>query len=334
MSSGNYSKDKLCLLSLASREGIGLQTLRKLMDGAAERDVPLAKLCQEPPSRLSRELGVRNAEASAVVAVSSPVREAERILKELRRMHARAVFEGDVDYPPLLSRALAKLAPPVLFVLGDARVLHRPCVGVSGSRTPSPAAQAAAGVFAAREAAAGVTVVSGGAAGVDTIAHSEALDAGATVFVPPVGLARFEWRGTALKELGDGRWCAVSHFPLDAGWKNAHALLRNRIIVALGEALTGFDPRDRGGTWHSCRTALLLGKPLFVVSGAAEPAARRGLKRLLRLGAQQLDSDHMPTAHEFQRLVREYRPPAKGLQAPLFGSSIERTDAEPPTHSR
>jgi len=315
-----YSDEQLSLICLASIEGVGPRTIRRLMRAARSGPTPLADLLGMPAPALVAELGVYAHVAPLVSAVRSPAEAAEQTLEELRALEARPVFEGEEDYPPSLARHLGELAPPVLFLLGDAEVLRRPTVGIAGSRTPSPLAEDAARGFASGEAAAGLAVVSGGAAGIDTVAHHAALWSGATVLVPPLGLARFEFAAALGEGLPQGRWCAVGQFPLRCGWNNAHALIRNRTIVALSDAVVGFDPRDHGGTWHSCRTALQMGKPLFVVCGKAEAPNRRALERLVRLGAQALDPGRMPEAGEFQQLVESYEPPPRPRQWRLFGA--------------
>ena len=115
-----------------------------------------------------------------------------------------------------------------------------------------------------------------------------------------------------------GRWCVLGQFPPEDRWRKRSALIRNRTIVAASDAVVGFEPREVGGTRHSCRIALQMGKPLFVVSGRADPSHRRGMERLVRLGAEALDLGNMPGAADFQQLTREYRPPPESAQLRLF----------------
>jgi predicted Rossmann fold nucleotide-binding protein DprA/Smf involved in DNA uptake len=113
-------------------------------------------------------------------------------------------------------------------------------------------------------------------------------------------------------------WCCIGQFPPHAGWQAAYALIRNRTIVALADAVVAFEPRDRGGTWHSSLNALQMRKPLFVVSAARRGARGRGLQRLVRLGAVALDPRIMPDPDEVDRLAAEYSPPPAVDQLPLF----------------
>jgi predicted Rossmann fold nucleotide-binding protein DprA/Smf involved in DNA uptake len=112
--------------------------------------------------------------------------------------------------------------------------------------------------------------------------------------------------------------CCLGQFPPHAAWQAAYALIRNRSIVALAEAVVAFEPRDTGGTWHSSLNALQMRKPLFIVSSARRGARGRGLQRLVRLGAVALDPRVMPGPEEIDRLAADYSPPAELDQLPLF----------------
>jgi len=110
----------------------------------------------------------------------------------------------------------------------------------------------------------------------------------------------------------------VGQFPPTCGWHTGNGLIRNRTIVALADAVVGFEPRDRGGTWHACLTAVEMKKPLFVVADRRDSACRQSAGRLLRLGAQELSAREAPSAAEFESLVRGWRAPSEPAQAPLF----------------
>jgi len=281
--------DRLCLLCLASTDGIGTATIRRLVEGAREREIALCEAMRRSAVQLRREFGVPPAAASVIEGIEAPLSRAEALLDLLARHGVTVVLEDSPDYPAALLRSLGRTAPPVLFLRGNAGVLARRCVAIVGSRRPSRAAAVAAHNLACVLAKQGTTIVSGGASGIDTVSHRAAMTAGATAVVPPVGILRFRWRGMGREAPGEGAWCIVGQFPPQAGWRKSHALLRNRSIVGASDAVVGFEPRDVGGTWHSCVTALRLRKPLFLVCASRGAAQQRGLKRLVRLGARALD---------------------------------------------
>jgi DNA processing protein len=312
------SDNELCLIALSDTEGIGPASMAALRRLARRRGEPLHKVLALPAEALAAEAGLTPAVASALPRVGEPRAHGRAVLAEAARTETRVVCAGRPDYPARLTALLGDLAPPVLFLRGECSLLEAPCVAVVGSRRPSRWAQDAARWLAGQLAQDGVTIVSGGAEGIDTTAHSAALMTGATAFVPPMGLAKFDWRPGAGRRLPHGRWCAVGQFPLQSGWRTAQALLRNRTIVALSEAVVAFEPRDGGGTWHSAVNALRMRKPLYVVCASQRGGKGRGLTRLVRMGAVALDPVRMPDAAAFRRLTAEYRVPPVPEQAPLF----------------
>ena len=318
MDAEGYEGDQLCLMCLASTEGVGAASIRKLVAGAAARGVSLGDALKLPAAKLGQEFGITPKVASVMAGLRSPQLAGEAIVDWLAHVGARPVFEGTGHYPARIAQFLGRAAPPVLFLLGEPGILAGPSIAMVGSRSPSDAALAAARSFAAAQAAAGVAVVSGGAAGIDTAAHQGAIGAGATAVVPPVGIGRFRWRGIAEEDLEPGRWCLVGQFPPFEGWKKRYALIRNRTIVAASDAVVAFEPRDTGGTWHGCVTALRMRKPLFVASARAGAANRRALERLVRHGAVVLDAHCMPDHVAFKELVEGYRLPPASAQLPLF----------------
>jgi len=315
--------NELCLIALSDTEGIGPATMAALRRLARKRAEPLHRVLALAPEALADEAGLTALAAAALPGVGDPRLRGRAVLEEAARTGTRVVCAGRPDYPGRLTALLGEQAPPVLFLRGECGLLDAPCVAVVGSRRPSRWAQEAARSLAGQLAQDGVTIVSGGAEGIDTTAHAAALLTGATAFVPPMGLARFDWRAPAGRRLlrGGAGWCAVSQFPLQSGWRTAQALLRNRTIVALSEAVVAFEPRDSGGTWHSAINALRMHKPLFVVCGSQRGGKGRGVTRLVRLGAAALDPVRMPDAGAFRRLVAEYRTPPVPEQAALFDST-------------
>lgn len=310
---------KLCLACLAALEGVGPVSIRRLWEAARGGPDGLQELMGLSAAELESEFGLPRSAARAIHSVRNPLERGRAVGRQLAAAGARAVFEGDLGYPDRLRDFLREEAPPVLFVRGDLSVLQSSTVSMVGSRRPSQTASEAAEYLAGRLAEQDRTVVSGGAKGIDTISQSAALRTGAACVAPATGILRFRPRGVPRD--ADGRCCVLGHFAPDARWRTGQAMARNRIIVALGEAVVAFEPRDRGGTWHSSMTALRLGVPLFVVCGSDAASKRRGLRRLVNSGATPLDPERMPDAREFAEMVAQQGPPDRQSQRRLFESS-------------
>jgi DNA processing protein len=311
------AEDDLCLVALCATEGIGPSTIAALADAAGVRRLPLADALAADPEGLARDAGLRPAAAQAVASLPDPVDTGRILVDRLRRMAIRPVLRGAAGYPASLVVHLGDQAPPAIFVAGEASLLDRRCLAIVGSRRPSRAAARAARDLAVALGERAV-VVSGGARGTDLTAHKAAAAAGGTICVPATGLVGFRRSEVERWNVAEPRWCGLGQFPPQAGWQAAFALIRNRTIVAMAEAVIAFEPRDTGGTWHSSLNALQMRKPLFIVSGARRGARGRGLQRLVRLGAVAVDPHVMPDPAEMDRLIAEYAPPQAVDQLPLF----------------
>ncbi len=316
----SFSDEHLCIIALCSTQGIGVAGIGRLREAARERGCPLHAFVDLPAGRLEDELGLSGTAASSVASLERPRLSGRAMLERLASVGGGALLQEDRRYPDRIARFLGAEAPPVLFIKGNAELLEAETIGIVGSRRPGGAARSAARELARAQVDAGTTVVSGGARGIDRTAHQVALKDGSTVLFAPTGLLRFRWRGLRRGRSTEDRWCLVSPFPPLSGWETAHALQRNRLIVALSDAVVGFEPRDTGGTWNSCTHALRMRKPLFVASGTLEGARGRGLRSLVRRGADALDVARMPDAGEFARMVAAYRPAPAAAQEELFES--------------
>jgi DNA processing protein len=319
----DLTDDELCLVALADTDGVGPASTAALCRLARRRGEPLHAALMLGPEALERGASLAPPVMAALRGLGDARAHGRAVLAEAARTGTRVVCAGRPDYPSRLTALLGDQAPPVLFLRGEASLLDVPCVAVVGSRRPTRSAQDAARELAGQLAQDGMTIVSGGADGIDTTAHQAALLEGGTAFVPPMGLAQFHWRraGSKRQARRSAGWCTVGQFPLHAGWRTAQALMRNRTIVALSEAVVAFEPRDSGGTWHSSMNALRMRRPLYVVCASSSGAKARGLARLVRMGAAALDPLRMPDAAAFRRMVADYRVPPAPEQAPLFGEA-------------
>ena len=313
-----WDDEMLSLIGLCGADGVGPATVARLQQEARRRGVPLGWLAARPAGQLVAEMGLSRRAARAVADARDPLQAGRALLGRLAHCQGDVLALGREGYPARLAAELGEGAPAVLFVAGDLSALARRCFAVVGSRRPSRVAEEAAGALAGRLAAAGCTVVSGGARGVDMAAHAAAAGAGRTVAVPAVGLLRFRRRGLGAAGLARRGWTLLGQFPPGSGWRNGHALTRNRTVVALSEAVVAFEPRDAGGTWYTSLWTLKMRKPLFVATAARRGAARRGAERLVRLGAVALDLRCMPDADALAALAADYRPPPGADQLPLF----------------
>lgn len=197
---------------------------------------------------------------------------------------------GCAGYPP----ALAEIAdaPVLLYVKGRLDALAGPALAVVGSRNASSQGRLDAHAFARALSSAGVCVVSGLALGIDTAAHEGALlGVGATVAVLGTGLDHiYPLRNVALAQRIAQAGCLVSECALGTPPLAANFPRRNRIISALAAGVLVVEAAARSGSLITARLAAEQGREVFAVPGSIHSALAKGCHRLIREGAQLVES--------------------------------------------
>ena len=194
--------------------------------------------------------------------------------------------------------------PAELWLCGRAELLdRRPRVAVVGTRSPTPYGELQAARLAAFLASQGVAVVSGLARGIDGLAHRAALDAGgATLAVLGSGVDR-PWPPGELAERMAREGCLLSEFPPGQAPRRHHFPWRNRIIAGLASVVVVVEAAHASGSLITARWAVDQGRAVFAIPGRVDQPMSRGCHRLLREGAELLESpaDLLP-ALGFERM--------------------------------
>ena len=179
-----------------------------------------------------------------------------------------------------------KQYPSSLFYKGDVKLLARPKVAIVGTRRPSNYTRQFTYMLANALAKRGVCVVSGAAMGVDAIAHEGAgpdhtiavVANGLNIRYPAVNkklIESIEKRGLVLSQFNDGFRAT--------GWS---FVVRNELVVALGDILVVAEADLDSGSMRSVEYALKMGKEIFVLSHRLDES----------LGTNQLLNEHKATA--------------------------------------
>ena len=207
-------------------------------------------------------------------------------LEFLDTMPVKIIIDGESNYPPELINYLNNKRPRALFCMGDISLLNRHSIFVCGARNASKKGREIAYKCGRLIAEAGYVVASGYARGVDVAAHHGALDAGgSTIAILPYGLSRFSVRRALGDVFDPENFLVVSEMPPSCGFLVKAALRRNKILVALANAVIVIEPGESGGTWHSVRKARSLQKPLFFHEGARPEI----IGRMEKMGGERLD---------------------------------------------
>lgn len=211
-------------------------------------------------------------------------------LLQLRDAGWRLLALGDPEYPALL--ASLEDAPGVLFVRGDPACLAAPQLAMVGARGASPEGRGNATRLARDLAAAGFVITSGLARGVDAAAHEGALRGGRTVAVLAGGPGSIYPAGH--RELAErivaGGGALVTEFPPGIEPLRASFPQRNRIISGLSLGTIVVEAAERSGSLVTARLAAEQGREVFAMPGPPRNPLTRGCHRLLRDGANWLET--------------------------------------------
>lgn len=215
---------------------------------------------------------------------------ASSTLPEHIARHWQLVSCLDPDYPPLLNALSDK--PGVLYVRGDIRALASAQLAIVGARGASTEGLDNAFRFARALANAGFTITSGLALGIDSHAHRGALAAGKTVAVLGHGPDfLYPKRNAPLAEqLLQQGGALVTEFPPGIAPHRAFFPARNRIISGLALGTIIIEAALHSGSLITARQAAQQGREVFAVPGSIHNPLSRGCHRLLRDGANWLES--------------------------------------------
>ncbi|MCW8822279.1 MAG: DNA-protecting protein DprA [Sulfurovum sp.] len=173
-----------------------------------------------------------------------------------------------------------KKYPSTLFYKGNLDLLQRPKVSIVGTRRPSNYTRQFTYSLANALAKRGVCVVSGAAMGVDAIAHAGAgedntiavVANGLNIRYPAVNKSLIEGienNGLVLSQFNDGFRAT--------GWS---FVVRNELVVALGDILIVTEADLNSGSMRSVEYALKMGKEIFVLSQRLDESS--GTNQLLK----------------------------------------------------
>ena len=221
--------------------------------------------------------------------------EYEKIIKK----NIKIITLDSKYYPRQLINNLDTAAPPLLFCGGKLDLLNALNISIVGSRDVSKGGIDFTKNIAKQLAFSGYNIVSGYAKGVDTLSHLTALENdGTTTFVLSYGLYDFKKK----KEFSDVKWTdnilVMSEFSPESKWLSSHAMIRNKTIVGLSNAVivvqAGPEKDEKGnmsGTFNSGKTSLKYNIPLFVLSPSIVDNAK-GNQDLIKQGAVEINLEN------------------------------------------
>ena len=197
---------------------------------------------------------------------------------------------------------LMKKYPPQLFYEGNLSLLKRPKVSIVGTRSPSNYTRQFTYILSKALAKRGVCIVSGAAMGVDTIAH-EGAGSDNTIAVVANGLdIRYPVINQSLIESIEQQGLMLSQFNEGfraTGWS---FVVRNELVVALGDILIVTEADLNSGSMRSVEYALKMAKEIWVLPHRLDESL--GTNKLLLEGKAQIIKDVETFASRFGQAVQ------------------------------
>lgn len=155
--------------------------------------------------------------------------------------------------------------PKELFFIGNTNLLKRKKISIVGTRRPSAYTREFTHKLASKLSQNGICIVSGAAMGVDSIAHSAA-GSNNTIAVVANGLD-IKYPSVNKNQIIDieKNGLMISSFKEGEKARNYTFVLRNEIVVALGEKLIVTEADIGSGSMTSVEFALKQNKEIFVL---------------------------------------------------------------------
>ncbi len=196
----------------------------------------------------------------------------------------------DEEYPSLLK--YIDRPPVVLYVKGKLKTEDTNSVAIVGPRKALDSGQEFSRKLSSALAKQGMTVVSGLAKGIDTCAHRGSLDAGGrTIAVLGTGLNHIyppENKELAEEIIQSG--ALISEFPMDIKQESVKFPQRNRIISGLTLGTVVVEAPNESGSLITAKDAKKQGRKVFAVPGQINPEHLNGCHKLIKNGAQRIDT--------------------------------------------
>ena len=311
-------EQRLSWLQLIRSENVGPVAFRQLINRFGSADTAL-----EAIPDLARRSGARR-------QIKLCTREqAERELALCHRLGARFIALGEAEYPYAL--AAADAPPPLLAIMGDARVLERPCCAIVGPRNASMAGAKMAERIARSLGREGFIVVSGLARGVDAAAHRHSLETG-TVACLAGGLDKPYPNENIplLEDIVSGGGAAISEMPF--GWtpRSRDFPRRNRLVAGLSLGVVVVEAAHRSGSLITARLANEMGRLVFAVPGSPLDPRAAGTNALIKQGAAMVTdgSDVLEALRPLEGSVPDHRTLDDDETIRFDGSSDEPAETE------
>ncbi|CAA6815432.1 MAG: Rossmann fold nucleotide-binding protein Smf possibly involved in DNA uptake [uncultured Sulfurovum sp.] len=175
-----------------------------------------------------------------------------------------------------------KKYPKALYTLGNTSLLERPKISMVGTRKPSIYTQNQTKNLASALAKRGICLVSGAAMGVDALVHQAAGFQNTIAVVANSLDIRYPSINRHLIEKIEKEGLVMSQFRVTTKAAPWSFVVRNELVVALGEVLIVTEADENSGSMRSVEFALKMGKEIYVIPQRLDES--KGTNGLLEKG--------------------------------------------------
>ena len=307
-------KERIAWLRLIRTENIGPITFYSLMQsfGTAQKAIEALPTLSRKGGRL-KDLKLCTADAAIAE------------MQALEALGGKMVFAAEAAYPLALSAI--EDAPPVLSVLGNAKLLNLPSIGIVGARNASLNGRKFAEKIARELGEGGQMVVSGLARGIDTAAHAGSLATGTIACVAGGADVIYPPENTALYHQIKSEGCIVAESPLGMEPMARHFPKRNRIISGLSAGVIVVEATLKSGSLITARMAAEQGRDVYAIPGHPFDPRAAGPNKLIQDGATLVQ-----TAHDILDNLASFsgtrQTLAESFQTPWTPEDLSENDAE------
>ncbi len=271
-------------LRLSLVEGIGAQTLRKLLlefgTPAGVLTASQRSLAAVVPARLASVISAGGVDGEPLSAAAT----------WLDNPANRIITLADSEYPQSLLQTADP--PPLLYAKGRTELLNRPAFAIVGSRNATAQGMANAEAFATALGDAGMVIVSGMALGIDAAAHRGGLASRAsTIAVVGTGLdSVYPARNRPLAHDIATGGLIISEFALGTPPLAGNFPRRNRLICGLARGVLVVEAAVSSGSLITARLAADQGREVFAIPGSIHSPLAKGCHALIKQGAKLVES--------------------------------------------
>jgi len=175
-----------------------------------------------------------------------------------------------------------KKYPKELYSIGNLNLLNRPRISIVGTRRPSLYTQNSTRILSKALSKRGICLVSGAAMGVDALVHQSAGYNNTIAVVANSLDVRYPSINRHIIESIENEGLMLSQFPVTTKAAPWSFVVRNELVVALGDTLIVTEADENSGSMRSVEFALKMNKKIYVLPHNLDES--RGTNKLLEDG--------------------------------------------------